>query len=120
MVRPIVATAASVRGRGSRPAGTVLPRAGANRRTASLGPPGAEPPSTKMRPAMTAAIACASGVGSRPTIRAVPLGREMRWTRMELRFVFESREQMEQMEGLGAFDGIPQSVGQMDDVLAQT
>ncbi len=94
MVRPIVATAASVRGRGSRPAGTVLPRA--------------------------AAIACASGVGSRPTIRAVPLGREMRWTRMELRFVFESREQMEQMEGLGAFDGIPQSVGQMDDVLAQT
>jgi hypothetical protein len=39
---------------------------------------------------------------------------------MELRFVFESRPQMEQMEGLGAFDGIPQSVGQMDDVLAQT
>lgn len=41
-------------------------------------------------------------------------------TRMELRFVFESRERMEQMEGLGAFEGIPQSVGQMDDVLAQT
>jgi len=41
-------------------------------------------------------------------------------TRMELRFVFESREQMEQMEGLGAFEGIPQSVGQMDDVLEQT
>jgi uncharacterized protein YndB with AHSA1/START domain len=41
-------------------------------------------------------------------------------TRMELRFVFESREQMEHMEGLGAFEGIPQSVGQMDDVLAWT
>jgi hypothetical protein len=39
---------------------------------------------------------------------------------MELRFVFESHAQMEQMEGPGAFDGIPQSVGQMDDVLAQT
>ena len=45
--------------------------------------------------------------------------REEAGTRMELRFVFESREQMEQMEGLGAFEGIPQSVGQMDDVLAQ-
>ena len=50
----------------------------------------------------------------------VRLSKQEAGTRMELRFVFESREQMEQMEGLGAFDGIPQSVGQMDDVLAQT
>jgi uncharacterized protein YndB with AHSA1/START domain len=50
----------------------------------------------------------------------VRLSEQERGTRMELRFVFESREQMEQMEGLGAFEGIPQSVDQMDDVLAQT
>ena len=50
----------------------------------------------------------------------VRLSEQEAGTRMELRFVFESREQMEQMEGLGAFEGIPQSVGQMDDVLAQT
>ena len=39
-------------------------------------------------------------------------------TRMELRFSFESREQMEQMELLGAFEGIPQSVSQMDALLS--
>jgi uncharacterized protein YndB with AHSA1/START domain len=39
-------------------------------------------------------------------------------TRMELRFVFESREHMDQLERLGAFEGIPQSVGQMDALLA--
>ncbi|HYY64571.1 MAG TPA: hypothetical protein VE688_08155 [Gaiellaceae bacterium] len=39
-------------------------------------------------------------------------------TRMELRFVFESREHMEQLERWGAFDVFPQSVGQMDAVLA--
>jgi uncharacterized protein YndB with AHSA1/START domain len=50
----------------------------------------------------------------------VRLSKQEVGTRMELRFVFETREQMEQMEDLGAFDGIPQSVGQMDDVLAQT
>ena len=50
----------------------------------------------------------------------VRLSEQAGGTRMELRFVFESREQMEQMEGLGAFEGILQSVGQMDDVLAQT
>jgi uncharacterized protein YndB with AHSA1/START domain len=50
----------------------------------------------------------------------VRLSEQEAGTRMELRFVFESREQMEQMEGLGAFEGIPQSVGQMDDVLVQT
>jgi hypothetical protein len=52
--------------------------------------------------------------------RQVRLSEQEAGTRMELRFVFESREQMEQMEGLGAFEGIPQSVGQMDDVLEQT
>jgi uncharacterized protein YndB with AHSA1/START domain len=39
-------------------------------------------------------------------------------TRMELRFMFESPEHMEQLERLGAFEGIPQAVGQMDAVLA--
>jgi uncharacterized protein YndB with AHSA1/START domain len=38
-------------------------------------------------------------------------------TRMELRFVFQSREHMEQLERWGAFDVFPQSVGQMDAVL---
>jgi uncharacterized protein YndB with AHSA1/START domain len=39
-------------------------------------------------------------------------------TRMELRFIFESSEHMEQLERGGAFDVFPQSVGQMDAVLA--
>jgi uncharacterized protein YndB with AHSA1/START domain len=39
-------------------------------------------------------------------------------TRMELRFVFESSEHMEQLERWGAFDVFPQSVAQMDAVLA--
>jgi uncharacterized protein YndB with AHSA1/START domain len=39
-------------------------------------------------------------------------------TRMELRFVFESGEHMERLERMGAFDVFPQSVGQMDAVLA--
>jgi uncharacterized protein YndB with AHSA1/START domain len=39
-------------------------------------------------------------------------------TRMELRFTFASLELMEQLERLGAFEGIPQAVGQMDAVLA--
>jgi uncharacterized protein YndB with AHSA1/START domain len=39
-------------------------------------------------------------------------------TRMRLRFVFESRERMEQLERWGAFEVFPQSVGQMDAVLA--
>ena len=39
-------------------------------------------------------------------------------TRMELRFVFESSEHMEQLERWGAFDVFSQSVRQMDDVLA--
>ena len=39
-------------------------------------------------------------------------------TRMQLRFVFDSREDMRQAERWGTFEGIPQSVGQMDAVLA--
>jgi uncharacterized protein YndB with AHSA1/START domain len=39
-------------------------------------------------------------------------------TRMELRFMYESRGDMDQLERLGAFEGIPQSVGQMDALLA--
>jgi uncharacterized protein YndB with AHSA1/START domain len=39
-------------------------------------------------------------------------------TRMELRFDFDSRERMEQLEHLGAFEVYPQSVGQMDALLA--
>jgi uncharacterized protein YndB with AHSA1/START domain len=38
-------------------------------------------------------------------------------TRMELRFVFESREHMQRLERRGAFDVFPQSVGQMDALL---
>jgi uncharacterized protein YndB with AHSA1/START domain len=38
-------------------------------------------------------------------------------TRMELRFVFESSEHMEQLERWGAFDQFPLSVGQMDALL---
>jgi uncharacterized protein YndB with AHSA1/START domain len=39
-------------------------------------------------------------------------------TRMELRFTFESSEHMEQLRRWGAFDVFPQSVGQMDALLA--
>jgi hypothetical protein len=39
-------------------------------------------------------------------------------TQMELRFVFESSEHMTQLQRWGAFDVFPQSVGQMDAVLA--
>jgi uncharacterized protein YndB with AHSA1/START domain len=39
-------------------------------------------------------------------------------TRMRLRFVFESREHMEQLERRGAFEVFPQSIGQMDALLA--
>ena len=39
-------------------------------------------------------------------------------TRMELRFVFESREHMAQLERWGAFEVFPRSVGQMDALLA--
>lgn len=39
-------------------------------------------------------------------------------TRMELHFVFQSRERMEQLERGGAFEVFPSSVAQMDAVLA--
>jgi uncharacterized protein YndB with AHSA1/START domain len=39
-------------------------------------------------------------------------------TRMELRFIFDSTEHMEQLERWEAFEVFPQSVGQMDAVLA--
>ncbi len=41
-------------------------------------------------------------------------------TRMELRFIFDSRERMEQLERFGAFEVFPQSVAQMDAVLNPT
>jgi uncharacterized protein YndB with AHSA1/START domain len=41
-------------------------------------------------------------------------------TRMELRFVFESSEHMEQLERWGAFDVFPQSVAQMDALIDPT
>ena len=39
-------------------------------------------------------------------------------TRMELRFIFDSSEHMERLERRGAFEVFPQSVGQMDALLA--
>jgi uncharacterized protein YndB with AHSA1/START domain len=39
-------------------------------------------------------------------------------TRMELRSVFDSPEQMEQLLSMGAAEGLQQSVGQMDALLA--
>jgi uncharacterized protein YndB with AHSA1/START domain len=39
-------------------------------------------------------------------------------TRMELRSVFDSREQMEQLDNMGMTEGLRQSVGQMDALLA--
>jgi uncharacterized protein YndB with AHSA1/START domain len=39
-------------------------------------------------------------------------------TRMELRSVFDSREQMEQLENMGMTEGLQLSVGQMDAILA--
>jgi uncharacterized protein YndB with AHSA1/START domain len=39
-------------------------------------------------------------------------------TRMEMRSVFDSREQMEQLVRMGAVEGLQQAVGQMDSLLA--
>jgi uncharacterized protein YndB with AHSA1/START domain len=39
-------------------------------------------------------------------------------TRMELRSIFDSREAMEQVMNMGAAEGLQQSVGQMDALLA--
>ena len=41
-------------------------------------------------------------------------------TRMELRAVFESREQFEQLEAMGMVEGMQQSMGQMDALLAES
>ena len=38
-------------------------------------------------------------------------------TRMELRFVFDSREHMDELERHGAFEGVQQSLGQTDALL---
>jgi uncharacterized protein YndB with AHSA1/START domain len=38
-------------------------------------------------------------------------------TRMELRSVFDTREQMEQLDSMGMTEGLSQSVGQMDALL---
>ncbi len=48
----------------------------------------------------------------------VRLTEKDRGTRMELRFTFDSTEHMERLERWGAFDVFPQSVGQMDALLA--
>jgi uncharacterized protein YndB with AHSA1/START domain len=48
----------------------------------------------------------------------VRLAEEDGRTRMELRFVFASREHMDQLERWGAFDVFPQSVAQMDALVA--
>lgn len=39
-------------------------------------------------------------------------------TRMELRSVFDTREQMEQLAEMGMVEGMRQAIGQMDDLLA--
>jgi len=39
-------------------------------------------------------------------------------TRMQLRSVFDSREQMDQLLSMGAAEGLQQAVGQMDALLA--
>ena len=41
-------------------------------------------------------------------------------TRVEMRFIFASREHMDQLERWGAFEVFPQSVAQMDALLADT
>lgn len=47
----------------------------------------------------------------------VRLSEQDRRTRMELRFIFESREYMARLDRWGAFEVFPQSVAQMDAVL---
>jgi len=54
------------------------------------------------------------------TVVEVRLTERAGGTRMELRFGFDSREHMEQVERWGAFDVFPQSVAQMDALLAET
>ena len=52
------------------------------------------------------------------TVVQVRLTEQERGTRMVLRFVFASAEHMQRLERRGAFEVFPQSVAQMDDVLA--
>ncbi|MBL3668536.1 SRPBCC domain-containing protein [Streptomyces sp. M2CJ-2] len=51
------------------------------------------------------------------TVR-MTLGEREGGTRMELRSVFDSREQMDQLAEMGMVEGLKQSIGQMDDLLA--
>ena len=54
-----------------------------------------------------------------PTTEArVRLAEQDGVTRMELRFKFDSAKRMKQLEEWGAFEIFPQSVAQMDAVLA--
>jgi uncharacterized protein YndB with AHSA1/START domain len=54
-----------------------------------------------------------------PTTRMhMQLTEQGRGTRMELRSVFDSREQMEQLVNTGMEEGLRQAVGQMDALLA--
>jgi uncharacterized protein YndB with AHSA1/START domain len=52
------------------------------------------------------------------TVRMRLIEREGGGTRMELRSAFESKEQMEQLLEMGMLEGLQQSVGQMDALLA--
>jgi uncharacterized protein YndB with AHSA1/START domain len=55
-----------------------------------------------------------------PTIAAqVRLTEQASGTRMELRFVFQSREHMDQLERWGAFEVFQQSIGQMEPLLSE-
>ena len=60
----------------------------------------------------------ANETGRRTPRRRPPRCRCDGGTRMELRFVFASSERMRQLERWGAFEVFPQSVGQMDALLA--
>ncbi|MFD3735470.1 SRPBCC domain-containing protein [Streptomyces sp. NPDC058632] len=51
------------------------------------------------------------------TVR-MTLGEHEGGTRMELRSVFDTREQMEQLAGMGMVEGLRESIGQMDGLLA--
>jgi uncharacterized protein YndB with AHSA1/START domain len=57
-------------------------------------------------------------IASPITTVQVRLAAEAGLTRMELHFTFESRDHMDRVERMGAFDVLPQSVAQMDAVLA--
>jgi uncharacterized protein YndB with AHSA1/START domain len=56
--------------------------------------------------------------GSPTTDVQVRLAERDGGTRMELRFVFASRDHMDQLQRWGAFDVFPQSVAQMDALLS--